>query len=737
MIILATFLPAALMSMRYFQERADEIAVASIQLSRAASDMASSLEGRILGTAQLLYGLGRARDLDTHDIGACSAFLLAVRTQYPQYTGILTIAPDGSLSCDSLLSGRSFNFGDRGYFKKASVATDAVTVEAVVGRITGISVLQVAYPVRSETGQLKFVLLASLNLAAFADYHSMRLPRAMTVIILDEKGAVLVGPSQKDRSTPGATATANLLEFAATHANEKAIEVTGVDGHTQVWGIAASQPSPRGAGLFFAVGQSKDDLVADANRNLAHDLTILAVLSLLLFAGVWTLAELGVRRQIRRVSTMAIKLGLGDLTARILPPYPSGELGALMTVLNSTAGSLENQRASIEDLNERLHQAQKMEALGQLTGGIAHDFNNLLTVISGNSEFLIEGLHDNDELRMLAEISLQAAQRASEHTRALLAFARRQPLEPKIIDVNLLISNMEPLLRQTLGQNITMKFVRPPDLWRSLVDPSQLEGALLNLCVNARDAMEDGGRLTIETANTQLDPDAAVTTRATLDDYVMITVSDSGTGISREHLIHVFEPFFTTKAAGKGTGLGLSMVYGFIKQSCGQIKIYSEVGEGTAIKMFLPRSRDGADDLIDEETGSLVDLRGSEKILVVEDDALVRGNVERQLLALGYTVTTAEDGPTALGIIASGHDIDLLFTDVVMPGGMNGRTLALRSLEIRPGLKILYTSGFTEDTVLYKERIEGTVILLNKPYSRIELARKIRAALTMHTEMIS
>jgi signal transduction histidine kinase len=383
-------------------------------------------------------------------------------------------------------------------------------------------------------------------------------------------------------------------------------------------------------------------------------------------------------------------------------------------------------------LEQQLKQSQRLEAVGELTGGIAHDFNNLLTIIQGNSELLVEDLADNEQLRTMAEMTLAAAKRGAELTHRLLAFARRQPLEPKVVDANDLLTGMESLLRRTLSEDIDIELVRGANLWLSLVDTSQLEEAVLNLCINARDAMQGGGRIIIETANTQLDEDYAVAHADLISgEYVMVAVSDTGMGISPENLDRVFDPFFTTKDVGNGTGLGLSMVYGFIKQSRGHIEIYSEVGNGTAVKMFLPRSEQ-ARHVVDEMPASIADLGGTEKILLVEDDELVRHHAERQLIALGYLVTTAVNGPAALETIKLRADIDLLFTDVVMPGGMNGPILADQALKLRPHLKVLYTSGYTENAMLHLGRLDKNILLLTKPYSRIELAQKVRAALAAH-----
>ena len=380
-------------------------------------------------------------------------------------------------------------------------------------------------------------------------------------------------------------------------------------------------------------------------------------------------------------------------------------------------------------LEDRLRQAQRLESLGQLTGGVAHDFNNLLTVIMGNAELLAETLAPDSPLRPLAEMVNSAAQRGAELTQRLLAFARRQALDPKSVDVNQLIASMTSLLSRTLGEHIDV--VRQPatDLWPALVDPAQLENALLNLCLNARDAMAQGGELMVETSNVYLDQDYADQhAEAEAGQYVLITVSDSGVGIAAENLPHVFEPFFTTKETGKGTGLGLSMVYGFVKQSDGHITIYSELGQGTMIRLYLPRYLGGEGDF-SEIVPMIGAVGGNEWILLVEDDDLVRHYVQNQLEQLGYRVTAASSGPAALTIIQQQPEIDLLFTDVVMPGGMSGRELGDAARRLRPDLKILYTSGYSEHAIMHHGRLDAGVRLLSKPYRRADLAQKVRDVL--------
>jgi signal transduction histidine kinase/CheY-like chemotaxis protein len=729
LVIAAMLVPAMLVGLRFVQNRTGEINAALAGLSATANDIQGDLDEKIQGTAQLHYGLARARDLDTRDRAACSAFLSAVREEYPQFTGILTINPDGSLFCDSLRTDRTLDLRDRDYFRKALAAHGTVTLEPAFGRLTGLSVLQIAYSVRSESAELKFILLASFNLKKFAELHEKRSVNDTEILLVDRKGVVLVAPQGKGLPQPGSSiADSELFRFAASPNREPFREATDRDGQTRVWAVARS-PLGRDAGLHILVGRAKDHLVAAANSRLYEDLAILAVASLLLLAGVWLLATMSVGRQVGRLAAMATKLGLGDLRARIAPPHPRGELGGLMTLLNGTAESLQCQRAAIDGLNQKLIQSQKMEAMGQLTGGVAHDFNNLLTVILGNAEHLAEKLAAHKELHDIAESIATAAERGSDLTRSLLAFARKQPLMPRDIDIARKIVGMEQLLRRTLGEHIDCEFRLGQNLWQASVDPGQLASALLNLVINARDAMPSGGKLTVEVQNTALgESDADVHGDARPGDYVMIAVTDTGTGMTAEVAGRAFEPFFTTKEVGKGTGLGLSMVYGFARQSGGSMQIRSEPGHGTVVKLFFPRlgtAKAG----VGPSAGQRVTPSGSETILVVEDNDLVRGFVEGELKALGYRVIAARDGPEALVILHSSEDIHLLFTDVVMPGGMLGTELAKQAARLRPDLNILLTSGHTEHPVDATDSGGCEVRILHKPYRRHDLASMLRSVL--------
>jgi signal transduction histidine kinase/ActR/RegA family two-component response regulator len=394
-----------------------------------------------------------------------------------------------------------------------------------------------------------------------------------------------------------------------------------------------------------------------------------------------------------------------------------------------TAEAMVQRFREMEATESQVRQAQKMEAIGQLTGGVAHDFNNLLTVITGTIEILGDAVKDRPHLGQIVDMISAAAVRGADLTQHLLAFARRQPLQPHSTDVNALVIDAARLLRPTLGEQIEIESMLAHDSVPALIDPSQLSTAILNLALNARDAMPNGGKLTLETKNVVLDESyAGMNSEVSPGNYVMIAVSDTGEGIPGSLLDKVIEPFFTTKGVGKGSGLGLSMVYGFVKQSNGHIKIYSEEGQGTTVKLYLPQARSVAD-LLPAKASILELERGDETILIVEDDALVREYVVTQIGRLGYGTLAASNAAEALAIIDGPERIDLLFTDVIMPGGMNGRQLATEALKRRPQLKVLYTSGYTENAIVHHGRLDAGVLLLPKPYVGSELARMLKTAL--------
>jgi PAS domain S-box-containing protein len=411
--------------------------------------------------------------------------------------------------------------------------------------------------------------------------------------------------------------------------------------------------------------------------------------------------------------------------------------GVVINAIKSPAGELLGFAKITRDLterraaDERARQAQKMESIGQLTGGVAHDFNNLLTIIVGNLETLQRNLNATplpvERLKRSADNAMRGSRRAESLTQRLLAFSRQTPLAPKPTDIARLVGGLSDMLRRTLGEQVTVETVLGGGLWRANVDPNQLEVAIINLAVNARDAMPEGGKLTLETANVHLDERyAASQVEVAPGQYVMVAVTDTGSGMTPDVLAKAFDPFFTTKDIGHGTGLGLSQVYGFAKQSGGHVKIYSEVGEGTTVKLYFPRVH--AATSLDESEGPPVVPPGSphETILVVEDDTDVRSYSCDTLRELGYNVMEAKDGHAGLKLLDAHPHIKVLFTDVGLPGGMNGRQLADEARKRRPQLRVLFTTGYARNAIVHEGRLDSGVELITKPYSQAALSTKLR-----------
>jgi signal transduction histidine kinase/DNA-binding response OmpR family regulator/PAS domain-containing protein len=405
------------------------------------------------------------------------------------------------------------------------------------------------------------------------------------------------------------------------------------------------------------------------------------------------------------------------------------EVSRYQTELEALVGA---RTAELSAAHEALHRSQKLEAVGKLTGGVAHDFNNILQVIGGNLQLLQGTLLDAPSQRQL-DSALQAVQRGAKLSSQLLAFARRQPLQPVVINPARAVNAMDDLLRRVLGETIQIETIKAGGMWNTVADPDQLENVLLNLAINARDAMPNGGKLTIEIGNAMLDDyHLASEPDITPGQYVMFAISDTGCGMSREVLERACEPFFTTKPEGHGTGLGLSMAYGFVKQTGGHLKIYSEPGQGTTVKLYFPRSLE-AEARVSPVHGGPV-RGGDETILVVEDDPAVQATVVEMLGSLGYRVLKADNAESALGILNSGLPIDMLFTDVVMPGKLRSPELARQAKIIHPGIAVLFTSGYTQNAIMHGGRLDPGVELLSKPYGREQLARKVRQLLSTRAQ---
>ena len=437
------------------------------------------------------------------------------------------------------------------------------------------------------------------------------------------------------------------------------------------------------------------------------------------------------------------RIWLNDMSRHLIfgIPATAAMIGLSLIALRRTRREAAATRMLREEIGRReateavLRQSQKMEAVGRLTGGIAHDFNNLLTAIIGNLDLALRRIEGEERIRGWLGNARQAADRAATLVHRLLAFSRQHPLEVKAVDINRLVQGMSDLLGRTIGETVTIETVLAGGLWKSAIDPNQLENAILKLAVNARDAMAEGGRLTIETANCHLDEHYVEQANAEIPpgQYVMVAVSDSGKGMTEEVISRAFEPFFTTKPVGAGTGLGLSQVYGFAKQSGGHIRIYSEIGEGTTIKLYFPRLA-GQTDIptwIVRETAAAPDVPsgGTETVLLVEDNPQVNQFAVESLRERGYRVVAANAAAAALRLLEETPDIDLLLTDVVLPGGMNGRQLAEEVLRRRPAIKVLYMTGYTRNAIIHHGRLDPDIDLLTKPFTADALARKIRQIL--------
>jgi signal transduction histidine kinase/CheY-like chemotaxis protein len=496
----------------------------------------------------------------------------------------------------------------------------------------------------------------------------------------------------------------------------------------------------------FACGSVVFLVIGEAARLPIERFADAPLLPALLEAEAAQLAGKGLIRAAREATERATNLAGALDRARAEVGNKANELSAALARSDHLNHQLSRLNQTLEqrvadEIRERmqteeaLRQAQKMEAIGQLTGGVAHDFNNLLTVIMGSLDSIRRQLDDPAHkldiarLRRLQSMAFQGAERAATLTSRLLAFARRQPLQPEPIDVNKLATGLTDLLQRTLGERIALETVATPGLWLAKADRAELESALVNIAINARDAMPDGGKLTVETANVWLDEEyvRSLTEPVPPGQYVMLAVADTGHGMDRQTLDRVFEPFFTTKGVGKGTGLGLSQVYGFARQSGGHIRIYSEAGAGTTIKLYLPRDLD-PEAKVSKPQLELVGDGGSETILVVEDHDGLREYSTSVLRELGYQVLEAPEGGEALKLLKSRQDVQLLFTDVVLPG-LNGRQLADAALRVCPNLKVLFTTGYTRNAIVHNGRLDQGVDLISKPFTFADLAAKVRQVL--------
>jgi signal transduction histidine kinase/ActR/RegA family two-component response regulator len=681
----------------------DTVAAADAEL-RGDLAVASEQTARVLDTHVLLGGrvndlLGNltdeevaARELELHDK------LVAMIAGYGQITAIVVTGKDGSALVGSSRypADHRINFSDRGYFVALRGGTAPFEIGGiVVGRLTHEPLFSVAIRRGNDPKHFAGVIMVGVAPSYFSNFD-----RAMfaddpnfSAGVLRADGTLLAAYPQTV-PTDEATATDSQLADAAQHTPDGMMRGHAtLDGSDQLIAYRKLVNYP----VIVTVGRRWNSVVGEWRDLIATHLVfgIPATVCLLMLSLLAT-------RQWRHQ--------------------------------HDTLAQLQAEVARRELAEEALRQSVKMEAVGRLTGGIAHDFNNHLTVINSNIELLQRRLPPNNEaLVRLTEAAMSGVQRAATLTHRLLAFSRQQPLDPEPLDVGRLVSDMSDLLRRTLGESIAIETVLAGGLWQTKVDANQLENVLLNLAVNARDAMPDGGKLTIETANTHLDDAyAASHSEVTTGQYVLLAVTDTGTGMTQDVIDKAFEPFFTTKPLGRGTGLGLSMVYGFVKQSGGHVAIYSEAGQGSTIKVYLPRfvrveprPAPGSDTVKEHPRGT------GETILVVEDDEEVRRSSVEALRELGYEVLEAGDAMDGVRLIVDRGPIDLLFTDVGLPGGVNGRALADAAQSAQSGLRVLFTTGYTRNAILHNGVLDHGVQFIAKPFTLTALAAKIREVLDM------
>jgi signal transduction histidine kinase len=581
---------------------------------------------------------------------------------------------------------------------------DLFVGDLIVGKVTKRPTFLVSRRIETADGRFRGMASVTADLAYFTDYwKELSLPYDARVILFraGNFGILARHPLVEENIVTASTAV------------QRAVGVAVRDGRTE-----GSFNSDR-FGSFEQVGRLPLYLSVDISNQ--------AVLSAWQ-SWAWSRAALPALAALGfiAITLFAVRQARAEARDKLA-------LEQAQVALSLANEELRNQIASREAAEGQLRQLQKMEAIGQLTGGLAHDFNNMLSIVIGSLDAVRRRMARGQtaDIGRFLDAAMEGAQRAATLTQRLLAFARRQPLAPAVIDVNRFVSDLSDLLRRTLTEAVQLEIVLGGGIWKTFVDGNQLENALLNLAINARDAMPDGGKLTIETANASLDADyAARHPGVPAGQYVLVAVSDTGIGMSEETIAKAFEPFFTTKPVGMGTGLGLSQVYGFVRQSAGHVKIYSEPGQGTTVKLYLPRHYGTGESSRErvEEAASLPAGSPSETILVVEDEAMVRHLAVESLRELGYSVLEAESGAAALRIVAERDGIDLIFTDIVMPE-INGRQLAEQAVQIRPGIKVLFTTGYTRNAVVHNGVLDPGVKMLTKPYSLEQLSQSVRDAL--------
>jgi signal transduction histidine kinase/CheY-like chemotaxis protein len=682
-------------------------------------------------TRRLLTAVSESRDVREGDSAACSAYLRRLVLQFgAMYANLAVIDAKGMLTCSGLTAA-SGSLADRSYFQRALASKSFVVGEYIVGRQTRKASLPFALPILNEAGVVQQVVVAAVDLPLFGrGLASDDALNEATVIVTDREHTI-VGMYPNAEKWIGQSLKADPVT-AQIGARE-----TGTVEHNEGGDVAVfafSRVQPLDSGITVRVFLSKTQARAAATRTMYRSLLTFGLVACIIIAAVQVASHRLLLRPIAQLTSASRRLAAGDLGARVAASTTIPELHELGRGFDEMAAALEaRERERVlgeierKQLEQRFYQAQKMDAVGRLAGGIAHDFNNMLTAILGYCELLLDDPAISDSQRGDVLEIQKAGKTAAQLTRQLLAVSRREVVEPSVLDMNAIVSAMDRMLHRLVGEHIDMAATLAPDLHLVKADRGQIEQVILNLTVNARDAMPDGGCISIETANVHL-PEGVVSTHlsAPAGDYVMLTVKDTGSGITPDVVEHLFEPFFTTKDRGKGTGLGLATVYGIVKQGNGGILVETTIGKGTTFRIYF-RQSDERVAAVAQTAAPVVEpsRNGNATILVVEDDAGIRELSTKILSRSGYTVLVAASGEEARQICQH-HDgiIHVLLSDVVMPG-MNGPMVAETLTRMRPSLKVVFMSGYTDDIIVRHGGVQNDVPFLQKPFSPERLANTI------------
>lgn len=710
------------------EQRRERIETAKSDVSLLTRTMAEAQKGITQSTKQILSTLSLLPAIQTENPSECNILFRALLVQNPNFDNITLI----DLSGQVIASGKTFtetNLADRKHVKEALAKKDFAVGEYIITRVgTANPAFAFAYPVLDKENKPRALLTAAVKLDVFAGFYDVTtLPDKSFLAVTDHNGIrMFYYPAQNNTNPIGKAIQARPWNIASNGNEEGLFFATGSDGLRRIFAYKKLQLSDENTPyLYVWAGIPEDYILKPANAALTRNVLLLLLATAVSLLISWAIGRKTVISPIERLVTLTRKFAKGEFEARIEMQTKTGEIAILTEAFHDMAKTL----AEKIQLEEQYRQKQKMEAIGQLAGGVAHDFNNMLGVILGYTELALEEVNQSHPLyNKLKEIE-KAALRSADITRQLLAFARKQAIEPKVLDLNKTVAGMLKMLRRLIGEDINLIWIPGTDLWPVKIDPSQIDQILANLCINARDAIAGIGQMTVQTENSILDDEyCAAHAECVPGEYVRMTVTDSGCGIDKTTLSQIFEPFFTTKGIGEGTGLGLATVFGAVKQNNGFINVSSELGLGTSFTIYLPRYH-GDTKQVDNELAPPPVMRGNATILLVEDESAILSMTMAMLKNLGYAVLPAGSPEEAIRRAADfSGEIDMLITDVVMPG-LNGRDLADLLLEDYPKMKCLFMSGYTADIITDHGVLDKGVDFIQKPFAKNDLAVKIRQVL--------